>query len=281
MDVSTATQRVGARFGFGPGHRHPGLAGWLVRGGFVARGLTYGIIGGLALALALGGGAGEATNQQGALSLIATAPLGRVALFAAAVGLLAYALWKLGQAAFGEGPEGGGGTAWTDRVANLAGGVVYLGFFLLAGHVLVGHAANATAQQHAAAAGVLGWPGGRVLVAAAGAVLIAVSAAQVREAVTAGFCREVKTSAMSRRARSTFIAFGRVGLTSRAIVFALVGWFLVRTAVDYDPSNANGIDGALRTLAGQEYGSWLLGVVAAGLVGFAVFSVAEGLYRRL
>src|SRR5580700_11374229 len=79
----------------------------LVRIGFVARALTYGVIGGIALALALGAGAAPASpNQQGSLSLIARAPLGRVALVVVCIGLLSYALWKLGQAAFGRGPEG-------------------------------------------------------------------------------------------------------------------------------------------------------------------------------
>ncbi|MBV8710780.1 MAG: DUF1206 domain-containing protein, partial [Solirubrobacterales bacterium] len=102
----------------------------MVRAGFVARALTYGVIGGITLALAVGAGAEPAApNQQGALSLIASAPLGRVAVGVAAVGLLAYALWKLGQAAFGRGPEGGGKPGLKDRVANAGGAIVYLAFF--------------------------------------------------------------------------------------------------------------------------------------------------------
>jgi hypothetical protein len=47
----------------------------MVRAGFAARGITYGVIGALALAMALGAGtAGTAPNQQGALALIARAP---------------------------------------------------------------------------------------------------------------------------------------------------------------------------------------------------------------
>ncbi|MGA8718742.1 MAG: hypothetical protein WB557_12100, partial [Solirubrobacteraceae bacterium] len=43
----------------------------LARTGFVARAVTYGVIGGIALALALGAGAAPAApNQQGALALI-------------------------------------------------------------------------------------------------------------------------------------------------------------------------------------------------------------------
>jgi Domain of Unknown Function (DUF1206) len=49
---------------------------WLSRSGFVARGLIYGIIGILAIKLAVGAG-GTTTNQQGALKTIAHQPFGR------------------------------------------------------------------------------------------------------------------------------------------------------------------------------------------------------------
>jgi hypothetical protein len=154
-----------------------------VRAGFVARALTYGVVGGIALALAAGAGnAPEAPNQQGALALIAHAPLGRVAVGVAAAGLLAYALWKFGQAAFGRGPEGGGGPDLTDRVANAGGGLVYVAFFAVAVRILFGTSGSGSSDPSHTAAGVLGWPGGSVLVAVAGGALIAISAYQALDA---------------------------------------------------------------------------------------------------
>src|SRR5947209_3063472 len=51
---------------------------WLVRSGFIARGLTYGLIGSVAIALAAGARSEPARpDQQGALSLLAHATLGR------------------------------------------------------------------------------------------------------------------------------------------------------------------------------------------------------------
>ena len=253
---------------------------WLVRAGFMARGLTYGIIGALALSLSLGHG-GETTNQQGALQLLAAQPLGAVALAVAAAGLLAYAVWKLGQAAYGRGPEGGGGGHWTDRLSNLAAGLIYIGFFVVAASVLLGRAGNPSSEQRSAAAGVLSWPGGRLLVAGCGAVLVLVALSQIREGITDRFYKQLKTAQIDRRFDRVFRIAGRIGLPARAVVFAVVGWFLVRTAIDYDPNKAIGVDGALRELAHQTYGSWLLGFVAAGLIAFALFSFAEGVYRRL
>jgi hypothetical protein len=50
---------------------------------------------------------------------------------------------------------------------------------------------------------------------------------------------------MDERLRRLFLVLGRTGLTARALVFALVGCFLVRTAIDFKTSSGLGIDGTL------------------------------------
>jgi hypothetical protein len=64
-------------------------------------------------------------------------------------------------------------------------------------------------------------------------------------------------------------------------VFALVGYFLIRAAIDYDPDKAVGLDGALSALGQASYGPVLLGIVAAGLIGFAAYSIADARYRKV
>jgi hypothetical protein len=255
---------------------------WLVRAGFFARGITYGLIGALAVALAVGAGSPHASpNQQGALALIARAPLGKILLVVIAAGLLAYALWKLAQGVLGRGPEGGGGPTLMDRISNLAGGAVYLGFAGLAIEILTGSAPNSSSEPRQAASGVLGWPGGRVLVVIAGAGLMAISIYQGYEAVGGGFANDSKLEEMSPGARRAFLALGRVGLIARAAVFAVIGYFLIRTAIEFKASKAVGVDGALTEVHHQPLGPWLLAFVGAGLLVFAAFSFLEGRYRRL
>jgi hypothetical protein len=260
--------------------RSSGFA-WLVRAGFLARGLVYGVIGGLALALALGAGGGSATNQQGALSVISAAPLGGAAVGLLAVGLLAYAVWQIGRAVLGRGLEAGARDATGDRLGNLVSGIAYLGLFVLAVRALFGGAGGESSGPRRAAAGVLGWPGGQWLVGLAGVVFLGVCVYLAYDGLTGGYLEETKTEQMGAELRRFLDVLGRVGLVSRAVVFALIGYFLVRTAIDYDPSKAIGVDGALRALARQPYGSWLLGAVAAGLLVFALASAAEARYRRL
>jgi hypothetical protein len=255
---------------------------WLVRAGFAARGITYGVIGALAVALAAGAGtAGAEADQEGALRLIARSVPGRAALVVIAAGLFAYALWKLTQAVFGYGPEGGGGADLKDRVANLSGGLVYIGFFLVATKVLAGSGSSSSDRPQHTAAGVLGWPGGPVLVGAAGGILLAVSLYQLYEALSGRFARQSKLWRMGAEDRRTFMLLGRVGLSARAVVFALIGYFVLRAAIEYNPRNAVGVEGALARIHHQPAGPWLLAVVAAGLLVFAAFSMVEARYRRL
>lgn len=255
---------------------------WLVRTGFIARAITYGVIGGLAFAIALGAGsAGAAPNQQGALALIARTLPGRVAVVVLSGGLLAYALWKLTQAIFGYGPEGGGGRGLFDRVANLGGGVVYLAFLVLAIRVLTGSSGNSSAEQKQTAAGILSWPGGPAIVGILGGLLIAISVYQIYDALKGNFANDSKTRQMGSIERRVFMALGHVGLTSRALVFGVVGYFVMRTAIEFNANDAIGVDGALARLHHQALGPGILGLVAAGLMTFAGFSLMEARYRRL
>lgn len=240
------------------------------------------MIGGLALALALGDGTDNtAPNQQGALSLIARSAPGRAALIVIAAGLLAYALWKLEQGIFSRGPEGAGGNEVKDRIVNIAGGIVYLGFFLVAMRALTGSGGNSSSAPRQAAAGVLGWPGGPLLVGLAGVGFIAITVVQIYMAISGQFLKSLKTDEMDHERRALLATLGRIGLTVRALVFGLVGYFLIRTALDYDPRKAVGVDGALAHLHSEPYGSWLVGAVAIGVLIFAAYSLFEARYRRL
>ena len=72
---------------------------------------------------------------------------------------------------------------------------------------------------------------------------------QFYKAYAAKFEEHLRQSQMSETARCWARRIGRAGLTARGVTFAVIGWFLVRAALDVDPSEARGLAGALRTLA--------------------------------
>ena len=65
------------------------------------------------------------------------------------------------------------------------------------------------------------------------------------------------------------------------VVFGLIGWFVIKAAIEFDPDKAVALDGALAKVAHAPYGPALLGLVAAGLIGFGAFSLVESRYRRV
>jgi hypothetical protein len=250
---------------------------WLARAGLAARAVVYAIIGVLALKLALGDG-GKATNQQGALKTIADRPFGKTLLVIVAIGLAGYALWRLARAALGHGPEQS--DSGMDRLAALASGIAYTILCVTAVKILTG-ASTGSGTPKKATGGVLDWTGGPWLVGIAGVVLIGVAAYQAHKGLTEKFLDDSKTGQMSRGVQRAFTALGIFGHVARAVVFTLVGYGLIRAAIDYDPQKAVGLDGALRKLQDASYGPWLLGLVAAGLIGFAAYSAADARYRKV
>jgi hypothetical protein len=86
---------------------------------------------------------------------------------------------------------------------------------------------------------------------------------------------------MGHRTKTWFGRIGMIGHLARMVVFLLVGSFLIKAAVDYKPHDAVGMDGALAKLADRAYGPLALGVVAAGLVAFALYSLSDARYHRI
>jgi hypothetical protein len=251
---------------------------WLARAGLVARGVIYAIIGVLAVKLALGEG-GKTTSQQGALETIARQPFGKALLILMAIGLAGYATWRLVRAGLGHGPEASDDTK--ERVDGLFSGIGYALLCVTAISLLIGSGSGGSGSPGKATGGVLGWPAGQILVLIAGLVIIGVGLQQGYKGIKKKFLEESKTEQMSETVQRSFTALGIFGHLARMVVFGLIGYFLVRAAIDYDPDKAVGLDGALNRLAHASYGPTLLGIVAAGLIGFAAYSIVDARYRKV
>ena len=252
---------------------------WLARPGLAARGLVYGVIAVLALKLALGDG-GKATDQQGALKEIAQQPFGKALLIVVAAGLFGYALWRLVRAAIGHGAEGDRDDA-KERLDGLASGIGYGILFATALGILLGSGSSGGGGPQQATGGVLDWPAGQILVVAAGIVLLGVAVDQGLKGYKKKFLEDSHTERMSETVRRTFTALGLFGHLARMVIFGLMGYFLIKAALDYDPDEAVGLDGALARLADSSGGPLVLAAVAVGLLGFGLYSFLDARYRRV
>lgn len=273
------TSPVHAARGAGRGFVHSRAFEVLSRGGFVARGLIYGIIGLFALKVAVSD-TGKLTDQQGAIKTVGNQPFGEVLLVLLAIGLGGYAVWRLFRAALGHGPEAADNTL--ERLGGLGSGLVYGGLCIASIKVLTGSSASGSSSNpDKATAGVFDWPAGRALVVVGGLVLLGIGAYQLVKGLRQSFLEELKTEQMSVGMQTWITWIGTVGHVARATVFGLAGWFLLKAAYEYDAKEAVGLDGALTKILRADYGPWLLGLVAAGLLAFGAYSLSEARYRRI
>jgi hypothetical protein len=247
--------------------------GYLGRAGLAAQGICFGIIGAFAVELAAGAG-GTTTDPQGALDALARGGWTRALLFLLCIGFAGYAIWRLAQALFDRGDMGNDLGGLGRRTIQLVQGLTYVALTFAAARPLVRGPAPAGGERRAAA-GMLGWPAGRELVGAIGAVLLISGIVTVYWALSRRFEESLATEQMTRGQERIVVTAGIAG-----VVLGIVGWFLLDAAVEFDAGAPVGIGGALAKLAHASYGAWLLGLTAAGLVVFAVFDLLQARYHK-
>jgi hypothetical protein len=268
MSTALTTGRTAAR--------SPGMSA-LARFGLAARGFVYLVIGWLTLQIALGHHTSQA-NQSGAVAEVARHSFGRVLLWLLGAGFAAYAIWRLSQAAFGTAAEG---SKAGPRLKSLARGIVYAAFAVSTFSFIAGTAGGGQRQQQVTVtARVMRQSLGRWVVGLAGAVVVIVALVMVVEGVTRKFEKQLQMSELHGSTRTVVLGLGTIGTITRGLVFALVGFLVIDAAVTFDPKKSTGLDGALRTLAHQPFGPWILGAAALGLIAFGLYGLASVRYAK-
>jgi hypothetical protein len=263
-----------------------GGRGWyavVARAGLVAKGVSFGLVGVLAIKLAFGSG-GEATSRNGALQDLAQHSFGKVVLALLAFGFAGYAIWRFVQAAVekdDDGGEKGVAKTWGKRAGYVGRGLIYAGLTFTAVKILLGSNGQQSQNQkaHKTTAAVLDWPGGRWIVGIVGLCIVGAAFWNLYRGLTKKFEDKWRTGEMSETARTWGGRAGVAGHLARAVVFGLIGIFVTKAAIDFNPKDAIGIDGALQKLAHAGYGPSLLGVTAAGLVCYGVYCLVDARYR--
>lgn len=238
----------------------------LTRLGFAARGLIYLVISYLILST------GRAESPQGALDYLGQGG-GRILLIFMTVGLLAYGIWRLADAAFDIERHGSDKKGSVQRLGAGTSGLIHLGLAWQAIKLIQGAGAAAGSGAQDGAQSVLELPGGGMMLAVAGIVLLGVGLYQLVKATKGSYLKHLEP----RIAQQPWAKWsGRLGYAARGLVFLITGFFLVGAGLEEQASEAGGMDAALAWLDSP----WDM-IVAIGLFGFGVFSLIEARYRVL
>jgi hypothetical protein len=252
----------------------------LARVGLVAYGVVHFLLGWLALQIAWGLSGRESADTSGAMKTLADQPFGQVLLWLVAVGLAALALWQASAVIWGYRNLEGSKRV-RKQITSGAKAVVFAALGYSAGAAALGVGSSSAQSQQQATSGVLGWPGGRVIVIVAGLVIIGVGVAAIVKGVQKSFAEEIDTSPLSPTLRTAVARLGQVGYIAKGLALGVVGGLLGYATLTFDPQKAQGLDGAMHTILAQPFGRFLLTAVALGFAAFGLFAILQSRYRRM
>ena len=251
---------------------HPALEA-AARVGYATSGLLHLLIGWITLQIALGGG-GKDADQSGALSSLAQNGAGRVALWVGVIGFLGLAIWQVADAIVGH--PGDDKDAWGGRAKAGGKAVVYLALAWSAFGFARGKESSSRKQSVDFTASLMEKPGGRVLVVVIGIAIIGVGAYHVFKGAKKKFLQDLVDHPGTWVTRA-----GQVGYIAKGAALAIVGFLFAAAGFHKEAKEASGLDGALKSLRDEAFGTTLLVVMAIGFAAFGVYSFARARHAKV
>ncbi|MCM2677213.1 DUF1206 domain-containing protein [Alkalicoccobacillus plakortidis] len=250
------------------------------RFGYMSQGFVYILIGVLAFMTAIGVG-GDTEDTNGALQSLAGIPFGEVVLWLVAIGLIGYVVWMLIRAFIDTGNFGHGIKGLLIRGGFIGSALIYASLAFNAGKFATHAGGSGGSDEQTYSQLLLSQPFGQWMIGAVGAGIIGYAFFEAYKAIKELFMKEFKAGEMNKHELNIARTSGKIGLLARAFVFAVVGFFLIQTAISADADETEGIDGALFELSQQPFGQWILGIVALGLILFGVYGIIYGRYVHM
>jgi hypothetical protein len=243
--------------------------------GLVARGALYIVLAVLALELALGDRS-KSADPRGAMHDLAHTGFGPVVLVILALGFALFAFLYLYRAV--KNPD----HKTSRRVSDLFWAVVYGLLAVLAASFLFTSESSGNTDQtdKTLTAKVMDTSGGRLLVGAVGLALLGYGLYLVWRALSDD--RQDDRAVIEAAPTETPVvrALSRIGNVARGVILAYIGVLLVVAAIQHDPNETEGLDGAFKRLLGHGWGEVAVFLIALGFAAFGVYSLARAWVNR-
>ena len=259
------------------------MAPWICRCGrigYMARGVVYVLIGILAVMWAFGLG-GKATGPNGMFKFIKGIPFGEVILWAIGIGLIGYIIWKGILAIVDPEDKGLKGKGLIARIGYLVSAILNSAIAYNAIKTALHLSSGGEGTQKSISAKVLSEPFGEWAIGIVGSIIIGYGIWEMFNGFKVKFMKELKIYNMNPHEIKMTKKAGKIGLISRGLVFGLIGYFVILTAITSNPRHTKGLGGALSKLAQQPYGHFLLGIAGTGLILYGLYGIIRGRYQYM
>lgn len=247
-----------------------------MRAGYSGRAIVYVVVAVVSLWAIWHGQQAKGTGS--AFATLETSAWGVAVLIAIAVGMMCYAVWRMIDATFDLEDYGSDGKGAVARIGMVVTGLIHLaiglGALLLVFTTSSGGGQSTIAQV---ANKVMSWPGGRWIVGIAGLATIGAAFYYLHEA----WSRNYRQNLVGNEFTRNWDAALRIGVASQGFVVAVIGAFLIYTAIIHSGSQAGGIEKTFSWLADQPYGRILVAALCVGLLCFALFCAVNAAYRSI
>jgi uncharacterized BrkB/YihY/UPF0761 family membrane protein len=263
----------------------------LARTGLAARGVVFLLLAYLVLRVALGalastnGGTSSPASLPGVADALDQQAGGPVILTVLGIGLALYALFSLIDTILHHDDESPSSKRWGDRALSAWGVIMYAGFsvycFVIAASPSPSGESSAhdRSQKTHMTADVLNWPGGAVWLGLLGTLFLVMAVFLVSRSWRRSFQNRLDRDRMSDRTWRVATVLGALGYLGRAGLFGVVGGCIMYAAIEDAPRYGQGVNGALRVIAGSAVGPPLLGLLAALLAVYGAYMFVETRYR--
>lgn len=252
----------------------------MARAGYAAKGSVYGLTGILTFLAALDLG-GEKTSQLEVMEFLEDQHFGNFLLILMGLGLVSYAGWRFTQSIFDPEETGNDKKAILKRTGFFTSGCIYLGLAVLAFLRIFNNGGSNGASGNAG--GQSSWLSsdiGLSILGAIGLIIIGVGIFQFIRVYKSEYKRKFDLERMSDKKQETIKDSAYLGMSSRGILFLITGYSAVHAAITSNPSEIKTTSDAFSFIQDSSYGSWLLALVAAGLVFYSIYMFMMTGYRK-
>jgi hypothetical protein len=247
------------------------------RYGLVSKGIVYCMMGVLTLLAAVGLGGKKASKTE-AFEVIYRQPFGKILLVCIIIGLLGFVTLRVFQCFKDIDNKGKNLKGIITRIGFGLSALIYAGLGIFATKLfLYGSQPNGDSKQFIVSK-VLEYPAGQWIVTIAALIVIGSGINQIYKAVAGKFMNNVYF--LHSKTSNLFKKVGVLGYSSRGVVLIILGYFLLRAALASNPKAVKDTTDAFHFLE-NNFGTFLMGLAALGLIGYGVFMFVKAKYQRI
>lgn len=235
----------------------------LARCGHIVSGVLHLLIGYIAIRIALG--KGGSADQSGAFRELTSKTGGTLVMWVVMVAFLALAVWRLVEGAVGKRSESKEVSAM-DRIKAFSLAILYFAFAWSAFTFAKGAGKSSSEQNAGLTARAMESGIGKLAIVVVAGVFIGVGGYHCYKGISKKFLKDLKSPGTVEE------TLGTIGYTAKGLALIGIGVLFIAALFTEDPGKATGLDGALKTLREQAFGTILLVVAGFGIAVYGLYS---------